>query len=207
VETWGAKVQGSLWRTTGDIVDNWESMSQIIDRQYPTWTYAGPGRFNDPDMLVVGTLGWSKNLHKTRLTPSEQYYHISMWSMLAAPLLLGCDLTKLDAFTKNLLTNQEVLAINQDEAGRQGHRIYADSSKYPYAQRSYIEVWAKPLANGDVAIGVFNRGSQPSTYMLDLKALNLSQYSKRRDVWRQKELASNAIAIPRHGCALIRLSK
>ena len=207
VEQWGPQVKGSLWRTTGDIIDTWESVQTIIDLQYKTHPYAGPGRWNDPDMLVVGWLGWGSKLHKTRLTPSEQYYHISMWCMLSAPLILGCDLTKLDAFTKNLLTNREVIAIDQDELGRQATRTYADTSRYPWAQEQFIEVWQKPLANGDVAIGIFNRGAKEATYKLDLASLKLPP-GKVRDLWRQKDVAADAVVtIPRHGCALFRVGK
>ena len=113
----------NCWRTTGDIVDNWRSMSGIgfsQDRWVPS---GGPGHWNDPDMLVVGWVGWGPQLHPTHLSPNEQYTHISLWSLLAAPMLIGCDLDKLDDFTLNLLSNDEVLAVDQDELGQPAHRI------------------------------------------------------------------------------------
>ncbi|MDQ1255998.1 MAG: Alpha-galactosidase, partial [Candidatus Hydrogenedentes bacterium] len=105
VYEWGPSVGGSLWRTTGDISDTWESMSRIGFAQYPLWPYAGPGRWNDPDMLVVGHCKWNG---PSRLTQDEQVTHITLWSLLAAPLLVGCDLSKLDPFTIDLLCNDEV---------------------------------------------------------------------------------------------------
>ncbi len=89
-------MNGNLWRTTGDIEDNWNSLYRIGFTQGKASDYARPGRWNDPDMLIIGMVGWGENLHPTRLTPYEQYTHMSLWSMLSAPLLLGCDLSKLD---------------------------------------------------------------------------------------------------------------
>ncbi len=96
---WGAEVGGNLWRTTGDITDTWESLKEIGFSQIENQPFAGPGHWNDPDMLVVGWVGWGPNLHPTKLTPDEQYTHISLWCLLSAPLLLGCDLQQLDPFT------------------------------------------------------------------------------------------------------------
>ncbi|MFC1766181.1 NPCBM/NEW2 domain-containing protein, partial [Planctomycetota bacterium] len=148
---WGESVGGNCWRTTGDIVDTWGSMSSIGFGQAPYSVYAKPGHWNDPDMLVLGQLGWGPHLRTSRLTPNEQYTHMSLWCLLSAPLLLGCDLTQLDAFTLNLLTNDEVLAVNQDPLGRQAQRI---------TQKDTQETWAKPMADGSLAIGLFNRGEQ-----------------------------------------------
>ena len=110
---WGTEVGGNSWRTTGDINDSWGSVENIGFKQAGKEKYAGPGHFNDPDMLVVGKVGWG-NLHPTRLKPNEQYTHISLWCLLASPLLIGCDMTQLDEFTLGLLTNDEVLDVNQD---------------------------------------------------------------------------------------------
>src|SRR5499427_8377986 len=119
---WGPEVGGNLWRTTGDIRDSWESMSKIGFNQNGREKWAGPGHWNDPDMLVVGAVGWGVELHQSRLNPNEQMTHIGLWSLLAAPLFLGCDLSQLDPFTQRLLTNDEVLDVNQDPLGRQGSR-------------------------------------------------------------------------------------
>ena len=146
---WGGEVDGNCWRTTGDITDSWGSMAGIGFAQAGHEKYAKPGRWNDPDMLVVGRVGWGPELHPTHLTPNEQYTHISLWSLLASPLLIGCDLTKLDDFTLNLLTNDEVIEVNQDPLGVQAHRIF---------KRDDVEVWAKPLEDGSKAVGLFNLG-------------------------------------------------
>jgi alpha-galactosidase len=152
-------------------------------------------------MLVVGHVGWGANTHPTRLLPSEQYTHISLWSLLSAPLLIGCDLDKLDAFTLNLLTNDEVLAINQDPLGKQARRIFTDG---------LVQVWAKPLEDGSTAFGVFNLGEGETTYQLDLTKLGISLAGKAkvRDTWRQTEvkLAKGKTTLPvqlkAHGCEL-----
>ena len=115
----------NCWRTTGDIRDNWDSMSKKGFGQDKWEPFAAPGHWNDPDMLVVGRVGWG-NPHPTGLTPDEQYTHITLWCLLCAPLLLGCDLDKLDDFTLNLLTNDEVLGVNQDALGKQALCIARD---------------------------------------------------------------------------------
>ena len=133
---WGPEVGANLWRTTSDIRDSWQSLSRIGFSQNDYAKFAGPGHWNDPDMLVVGRVGWGRNLHPTRLTPNEQITHITLWSLLAAPLLLGCDLTQLDPFTIDLLTNDEVLDVNQDPLGKRAWRRTQDG---------FLEVWARPL--------------------------------------------------------------
>ncbi len=124
---WGAEdgINGNLWRATGDITDTWASMSNIGFAQNGHEQYAAPGHWNDTDMLVVGKVGWGNTPRANRMTQNEQITHITLWSILAAPMLLGCDLTQLDEFTINLMSNDEMLAVNQDPAGRQGWRIAA----------------------------------------------------------------------------------
>ena len=113
---WGGEVGGNCWRTTGDITDTWQSMTGIGFSQAGHEKHAGPGHWNDPDMLVVGQVGWG-HLHPTRLTPDEQYTHISLWCLLSAPLLIGCDMTKMDDLTLGLLTNDEVLEVDPRPSG------------------------------------------------------------------------------------------
>ncbi len=139
------------WRTTGDINDSWGSMTSNGFSQDKWAEFAGPGHWNDPDMLVLGMVGWGPKLHPTKLMPDEQYTHITLWSLLASPLLIGCDMTQLDDFTLSLLTNDEVLAVDQDELGKQAHMIHDDPD-------NGTEIWARPLADGSVAVGMFNRG-------------------------------------------------
>ncbi|HUB25292.1 MAG TPA: NPCBM/NEW2 domain-containing protein [Tepidisphaeraceae bacterium] len=203
VWTWGQAAGGNSWRTTGDISDNWSSMSGIGFRQAGHEQYAGPGHWNDPDMLVVGKVGWSANLHPTNLTPNEQYTHITLWCLLDAPLLIGCDMTQLDPFTLNLLTNDEVLAVNQDPLGRQASRIYFDDDG--------LEVWAKDMADGTKAVGLFNRGEMPNTVMVKWSDLGLTGPQPVRDLWRQKDLGdfdgNYAVQVGRHGAALVKIGK
>jgi alpha-galactosidase len=141
---WGEEVGGNTWRTTGDIQDTWSSMANIGFAQNGHEKFAGPGHWNDPDMLVVGMVGWGKP-HPSRLTPDEQVTHITLWSLLSAPLLVGCDMSKLDSFTTSLLTNDEVLAVDQDPLGKPAGRRATD-----------YEVWARPLSDGTVAKKVSN---------------------------------------------------
>lgn len=197
---WGAKVDGNLWRTTGDITDTWESMSGIGFSQIENAKWAQPGHWNDPDMLVVGWVGWGPSLHPTNLTPDEQYTHISLWSMLSAPLLIGCDLTRLDEFTLNLLTNDEVLAIDQDPLGSQA---------VPVIKKGDIQVWKKKLADGNYAIGIFNLGKESGSYTLNFSDAGLKGSVKLRDLWRQKELGAfkdkYEAKVPSHGVVLIKV--
>jgi hypothetical protein len=135
------------------------------------------------------------------LTPDEQYTHISLWCLLSAPLLIGCDLTKLDDFTLGLLTNDEVLAVDQDALGRQATRV---------VQNGEQEVWAKPLAGGAWAVGLFNRDDQPAEVALDLAVLKLAGPQPIRDLWRQKALPAAvrlSAKIPPHGAELFKVGK
>ncbi|NOY36459.1 MAG: alpha-galactosidase [Chlorobi bacterium] len=196
---WGAAVGGNLWRTTGDIRDTWESMSGIGFRQNEMSPYASPGHWNDPDMLVVGWVGWGPNLHPTRLTPDEQYTHISLWSLLSAPLLIGCDLTRLDDFTLNLLTNDEVLAIDQDILGKQADKVY---------DRENIQYWVKEV-NGGHATGIFNLRDKAVTVTVKISDLGLEGTFTIRDLWRQTDLGtfndSFTVTIPPHGVVLVKM--
>jgi alpha-galactosidase len=199
---WGAEVGGNSWRTTGDIVDTWGSMSRIGFGQNGEEPFAGPGHFNDPDMLVVGKVGWGPKLHPTRLTPNEQYTHISLWCLLSAPLLIGCDMTQLDDFTLGLLTNDEVLDVNQDPLGQQAKRISKNGS---------LEVWAKDLEDGSKAVGLFNRGPSEQTVQVSWSDLEIRGKQTVRDLWRQQNLGKFAeqfqTSVPRHGVVLVKISR
>ncbi len=197
---WGAEVGGNCWRTTGDITDSWGSMSGIGFAQDTCSPYASPGHWNDPDMLVVGKVGWGPNLHDSRLTPNEQYTHISLWCLLSSPLLIGCDLTQLDEFTLNLLTNDEVLEVNQDPLGRQARRVLQDG---------YLEVWAKKMYDGSTTVGLFNRSETPRTVTTKWSDLDVSGQQRVRDLWRQQDLGmfedEFEAEVPRHGVVMVRL--
>lgn len=196
---WGAQVGGNLWRTSEDIEDTWKSMSDIGFQQVENGPYAGPGHWNDPDMLVVGWVGWGPNLHPTRLTPDEQYTHISLWCLLSAPLLIGCDLERLDPFTLNLLCNDEVLALDQDVLGLPAA---------PRLKNNEIQVWVKELADGHRALGIFNLGEETTTYTLDFAAAGLPATLHLRDLWRQQDLGlarkHHTMKIPGHGVLLLK---
>jgi alpha-galactosidase len=197
---WGAEMNGNLWRTTGDITDTWESLSNIGFSQDKASPYAGPGRWNDPDMLIVGMVGWGENLHPTRLTPHEQYTHISLWSLLSAPLLIGCDLSRLDTFTLNLLTNDEVLAIDQDVLGKQARLVLDKDS---------VQVWVKELADGNKAVGIFNLSNKYRNIQLNWREIHLANPAKLRDVWRQQDMKLSGDTytsfIPAHGVSLVKV--
>ncbi len=198
---WGATVGGNCWRTTGDIVDTWGRMSGIGFGQHERSPFAMPGQWNDPDMLVLGRVGWGPHLRDSRLTPTEQYTHMSLWCLLSAPLLLGCDLTQLDDFTLNLLTNDEVLAVNQDPLGRQARRIDKQGPQ---------EIWSKAMADGSLAVGLFNRGELPVDVKVTWQQLGLDGPQRTRDLWRQQDLGvfpeSYVHSIGRHGVILLRVT-
>lgn len=198
---WGHAVDANSWRTTGDITDTWESLYDIgFVRQAELYPYAEPGCWNDPDMLIVGMVGWSANLRETRLTTEEQYTHISLWSLLASNMLIGCDISRMDDFTLGLLCNNEVNAVNQDILGRQAKREVLDSD---------IQIWKRPLADGSYAVGIFNVGSENATvdFSSYFGKLGISSLSYVRDLWRQKDLSTTDTRyfIPSHGVRLIKI--
>ncbi len=197
---WGAEVGGNCWRTTGDITDNWSSVESIGFGQAGHEKYAGPGHWNDPDMLVVGQVGWGPELHPTRLSPNEQYTHISLWALLASPLLIGCDMTQLDEFTYSLLTNDEVLDINQDPLGKQASRI---------VQYENLEIWSKDMEDGSKAVGLFNRGLFSASLTLGWQDIGINGSHIVRNVWSQTDEGTfdqkYTAIIPAHGVKLIRI--
>lgn len=209
---WGGAVNGNCWRTTGDIVDLWGKTDQnwqgsvtsigfVQDKAAP---YAKPGNWNDPDMLVVGQVGWGK-LHPSRLTPDEQYSHISLWCLLSAPLLIGCDMTKLDDFTLNLLENDEVLALDQDPLGKQATCALKDGD---------VRVYLKELEDGGRVIGFFNLGVAPLQKEFGaLMQFGIAGKQRVRDLWRQQDVpdvdtvtGTLSVTIPPHGVVLYKFT-
>ncbi|MCX7017906.1 MAG: NPCBM/NEW2 domain-containing protein [Candidatus Sumerlaeota bacterium] len=199
---WGAEIGGNLWRTSGDIGDSWGSMASIGFSQTEQGKYACPGHWNDPDMLVVGKVGWGPTLHNTKLTPHEQLTHITLWSLLASPLLIGCDMTQMDDFTSRLLTNDEVLDVNQDPLGRQAGRRVKDGD---------TEIWSRQLWDGTLAVGLFNRGSSAKNVAAKWTDLGISGSQPVRDLWRKKDLGhfsgSFESTVQRHGAMLLKIGK
>lgn len=208
---WGSAVGGSAWRTTGDVNDSWRSVRAIGFTQDKSAAYTKPGSWTDTDMLITGWIGWGR-MRPTSLSADEQYSHVSLWCMLSSPLLIGCDMTKLDAFTLNLLTNDEVIAVNQDELGKQATCVFRlDEVGGLVAD---VRVYAKDLADGSRAVAFFNLGAEP--VKLDFKEfakLNVSGRQTARDLWRQKDIATLdtskdalPIALPGHGVILTKFT-
>lgn len=195
---WGGEIRANSWRTTGDIIDTWGSMAGIGFAQDLSAPYTARANFNDPDMLVVGKVGWGPSLHNTRLSPDEQYTHISLWCLLSAPLLIGCDMSQMDDFTLGLLTNDEVLAIDQDALARPARKAW-DQDK--------TQVWIKDLKNGSKAVGIFNLDDHAVQRRIPLAALGLPEQGKLSDCWRQQDLGAYkhdyATRIPAHGVLLL----
>ena len=189
VGSWGRDVGGHLWRTTGDIEDNYETMAKIGFDKNGTPKHTGPNGWNDPDMLEAGNGG---------MTTAEYRTHISLWAMMAAPLILGNDIRSMSTETLELLSNREVIAIDQDPAGAQGLPVKKDGK---------IEIWTKKLADGAVAVGVFNRDTAERSVSMDWRALGLPNVAKVRDLWARTELDGNRhdFAVPGHGVRLLKV--
>ena len=189
------------WRTTGDITDTWKSLSGIGFNQDKYAFLQKPGKFNDPDMLIVGFVGWGKP-HPTRLSADEQFTHISMWCLLSAPLLIGCDMDKLDPFTLSLLTNDEVLEIDQDVLCRQALRV---------DKQGDIEIFSKPLEDGSIAVGLFNRCLISTNAVATWEKLGLNGKQIVRDLWRQKNIGvfegKFETEVNPHGVVLLKIAK
>ena len=200
VWTWGHAVDANSWRTTGDITDTWNSLRRIgFELQAGLHPYAGPGHWNDPDMLVVGKVGWSDNLRDSRLTPDEQYTHISLWSLLAANMLIGCDIAQIDDFTFNLLCNNEVNAVNQDILGHQAHQDVDEDG---------VQIWSRDLYDGSFAVGIFNLNGE--SVQIDLKGclgkIGLDKVKTVRDLWRQKDIPFDTYFIAPHGVLYVKVT-
>ncbi len=199
---WGREVGGHLWRMTGDIRDDWPSMSGIGFQQTGREQYSGPGGWNDTDMLVVGMVGWSQGTRPTNLTPNEQLTHMALWALQAAPLLIGADLSKLDDWTTNILGNREMLGVNQDALGKAASRKMSDG---------WVEVWARPLEDGTMAVGLFNRGPEAASVTVNWSDLGITGAKPVRDIWVQKDLGRMngkfTATVPRHGVVFVMVGK
>jgi alpha-galactosidase len=199
---WGEELGANSWRTTGDLFDLWPSLDKIGFSHDGRERYAGPGHWNDADMLVLGRLGWGRKwgTRRTKLTPNEQLLHMTMWCLLASPLMIGCDLSRLDKFTLALLTNQEVIAVNQDLLGVPAGRNALDGQ---------TEVWSRPLSDGTVAAGLFNRGETQASVTAEWSALGLNGPQLVRDMWRRSDIgrfeSCYSASVPPHGCVLVRV--
>jgi alpha-galactosidase len=206
---WGREVGGNSWRTTGDL-------GVVRDTGLPGFysigfanalhgDYAGPGGWNDPDYILIGTIGNARHSddpsHTTTLTADEQYSYMSMWSLMASPLFFSGDMTKLDALTLNVLCNAEVIDIDQDSLGKQGRIVRQENQEF---------ILAKPLDDGSLAVGLFNLSPTPRTITVKWSDLGVKGRQKVRDVWRQNDLGtfkdSFSTTVPNHGVILVKLT-
>ena len=190
---WAPALGGNLWRTTGDIEARWQSIYDIASEQSGLEDYAGPGHWNDPDMLEVGN---------GKLSLAENRTHFSWWAMLAAPLLAGNDLPNMKPEIHAILTNKDVIAIDQDSLGKQARHVYSDGE---------VEVWARPLAGGGMAVAVINVGSDRQSthpFHLDLAKLGLHGEQSGKDLWTGKTVTladKQPIELNSHDILLVRL--
>ncbi len=194
VGEWGAAVGGNLWRTTGDIGDRWDSMQNLgFNLQSGRETVAGPGHWNDPDMLEIGNGGMSDVEYRT---------HMSLWAILAAPLLAGNDLREVSPEILAILTNKEVIAVDQDKLGQQGARV---------SKRGDLEVWSRPLADGGYAVGLFNRGAAEAKVTAQWSDIGITGAHAVRDLWAHADrgTVSGAFSadVPAHGVVMLKVAK
>jgi alpha-galactosidase len=184
---WGAEVGGNLWRTTGDIQDRWggkekwpgggccsNGVTAILDEQVGLYSYAGPGHWNDPDMLEVGNGG---------MTTTEYRAHFSLWAMLAAPLIAGNDLRNMTPEIRDILTNKEVIAVDQDPLGREGRRVWEEGDG---------EIWSKEMQDGSRAVALLNRGASSHPIAVSWEQIGYPAHLSAavRDLWAHKDLGT-----------------
>ncbi len=205
---WGRGVGGHSWRTAGDLGAEFDRPFHAISGVFDLYgrnevqKYAGPGAWNDPDYILLGYLhNWkTRTMEPTRLTPNEQYTHVSLWSLLSAPLIFSGDIARLDDFTLGLLCNDEVIDVDQDPLGRSALRA---------AKQGGLEVWAKEMEDGSKAVGLFNRNEDEQKVTARWSDLGLSGKQIVRDLWRQKDLGQFegefSAPVGRHGVVLVRL--
>jgi len=204
---WGEEVGGNLWRTTGDIQDRWAGTKEwepgnccnygvtaILDQQVGLYSYAGPGHWNDPDMLEVGNGGMSTTEYRS---------HFSLWAMLAAPLIAGNDLRNMTPEIRDILTNKEVIAVDQDPLGREGRRVWKDGD---------LEIWSKPMQDGSRALVLLNRGESSREITVSWEQIGYPAHldAAVRDLWAHKELGKFtgkfSAPVESHGVVTVRVS-
>jgi alpha-galactosidase len=205
---WGKSVGGHSWRTAGDLGGSFEGIGKALFRDgFDVYSrdslhlYAGPGGWNDPDYLLLGYLSnWKGQTVPTPLTPNEQYTQVSLWSLVAAPLIFSGDIARMDPFTLSLLTNDEIIEVDQDPLGKPGFRVSRDGD---------LEVWKRNLEDGSLAVGLFNRSEKPSVVRAAWTDLGISGKQKVRDLWRQKDEGSFeaefSAEVGRHGVVMVKI--
>ena len=207
VWTWAGEVGGNCWRTTGDLGlakgADLPGFYHIGLSNARHWQYAKPGQWNDPDYILIGWVGDARKQAEgrpTTLTPSEQYSYMSMWCLMAAPLIFSGDMDKLDDFTLNVLCNAEVIEVDQDPLGKQAPIIRRTDEYF---------VMAKDMEDGSKAIGLFNTSPTQAAITVTWKDLGIEGPHRVRDLWRQKNLGTykNKLEakVPSHGVKLVRI--
>lgn len=190
---WGPDVGGNLWRTTGDIRDAWDSMTRIGFSQNELAPYASPGHWNDPDMLEIGNGAMSEMEYKL---------HMSLWSILAAPLLAGNDLRSMSPEILAILTNREVIAVDQDKLGKQGVQVWKSGDQ---------EIWKRELAGGAQAVAFFNRSAEAAKISVKWADIGIEGKRRLRDLWLHQDVAwpgpEYSATVPGHGVVMLRLKK
>ncbi len=205
---WGREVGGNSWRTAGDLGGSFEGIAAAVFRDgFDIYSrdslhlYGGPGGWNDPDYLLLGYLSnWKGSTVPTPLTPDEQYTHVSLWALVAAPFIFSGDITRLDEFTLSLLTNDEIIEVDQDPLGMPGYRV---------SKTGDSEVWMRKLEDGSLAVGLFNRSEKRSEVTALWNDLGISGKQKVRDLWRQKEIGkfNNKLTreVPARGVVMVKI--
>jgi len=186
---WGADAGGNLWRTTGDIRDSWDSMTRIGFAQNELAAWAKPGHFNDPDMLEIGNGAMSETEYQT---------HMSLWAILAAPLLAGNDLRNMSPGINAILTNREVIAVDQDQDGKQGKQVWKSGDQ---------EIWIRKLSGGASAVALFNRGAEAAKINVRWADLGMTKPEQVRDLWQHQDIESAwpeyVVTVPSHGVVMV----
>jgi alpha-galactosidase len=207
---WGRQAGGQSWRTAGDLGGSFEGIGTALFRDgFDVYSrdslhlYARPGGWNDPDYLLLGYLSnWKGQTVPTPLTPNEQYTQVSLWSIVAAPLIFSGDIARMDDFTLRLLTNDEIIEVDQDPLGKPGYRVSKDGD---------LEVWKRELEDGSIAVGLFNRGEKAANVTAYWSGLGISGKQRLRDLWRQEDLGSYSdkftSEVGRHGVLMLRMTK
>jgi alpha-galactosidase len=198
---------GNLWRTTTDILNHWKKegsdwswgILDIVDLNEPLANYAKPGAWNDPDMLQVGNFGGNRSPNET-----EYRSHMSLWCIMAAPIIMGNDIRNMNQVTKDILLNKEIIAVNQDSAGIQGTKIKSTNG---------LDVWCKPLGSKDgdtKAVALFNRNGNARDITVDFEDIGLSGEVLVRDLWAKEDKGeftdSYTMSVPPHGTAMLKIN-
>jgi alpha-galactosidase len=202
---WGGEVGGNCWRTAGDLGFELDRFFEVALRNSEYRQYSKPGEWNDPDYIQIGWIGNASNMGIPALTPMSdamQYSYMSLWCLMAAPLIYSGDMSKLDEFTLNVLCNPEIIEVDQDPLGESGMVIRQSDNRY---------LMIKNLADGSKAVGLFNRGNSTMEIQADWGELQISWKQAVRDLWRQKELGvytgKFSTQVPAHGVVMIKVTK